>query len=171
MIASMRMHCLECMYAMQAPIPLTELINNAQIRGTGFIPCLRDALLKAFMDATARVPSFFRHRQPVVTDALPVQASSTRMAIMMVFKVLGGRLLCQLHTRAARHDQVPDAWFHAPGLLRAQFHRGAPPKHVPGRGWAQFAHPILLALALTPGCAYDALDAERGLGCMQKSMP
>ena len=50
-----------------------------------------------------------------------------RSTVMTVFKLLGGRLLCQLHARAARHAEVPDTWFHAPSLQHEQFRKGAHP--------------------------------------------
>lgn len=55
----------------------------------------------------------------------PAAHASLRSTIMTVFKVLGGRLLCQLHARAARQQDVPDTWFHAPSLQHEQFRRGA----------------------------------------------
>ena len=92
----------------------------------GFIPTLRDALFQTFMSASprSRYRSLFRMRDPAQVELERLQ--QVRRPIMKVFKVLGGRMLCQLHSRAARTTQIPDTWFHAPDLQRGQFHKGAP---------------------------------------------
>lgn len=110
-------------FSMQAPIALADLGRRPGERTGGFVHSVRDALFGAFMDSSARTrqTSFFRAAPAASAQA----ASSTRLAIITVFKVLGGRLLGQLHARAARQAGVPDVWFHAPTLQHEQFRKGA----------------------------------------------
>jgi hypothetical protein len=126
------------MTCLQAPIPLAELGPADGRRSGGLVPGLRDALFTTFMDSSsrARPASLFRTTSSAAplfrpTSSAAAQAAesssttSTKLAVLMVFKVLGGRLLCQLHTRAARSAAVPDVWFHAPSLQHEQFRKGA----------------------------------------------
>ena len=121
----------------QAPIPLSELGGDQCATAAQFIPFLRDALLKIFVDTGARggagqSQSLFRPATTNPTpsaDSTPAQApdGTARATVVTGFKVVGGRLLGQLHSRAARRDDVLDNWFHAPGVQRAQFRKGASP--------------------------------------------
>ena len=110
-------------YILQAPIALSELGQGSNSRARGFIPALRDALFDAFVQDSSRAKPVLLLRRAQPSAAQP--ESSTRAAITLVFKVLGGRLLCQLHSRAARKATVLDAWFQAPNLKHEQFRRGA----------------------------------------------
>jgi hypothetical protein len=127
---------------MQAPLPLSELGSSSATSSALFIPCLRDALFQVFVDRTAKAKPNQRSTlfRPVAqlhesagpqADAsmapAPPDASvevSQRARVAMVLKVMGGRLLLQLHSRAARRQDVHDSWFHAPDLAHYQFRRG-----------------------------------------------
>jgi hypothetical protein len=127
---------------MQAPLPLSELGSSRPTSSALFIPFLRDALFQVFVDRTAEAKPNQRNTlfRPVAqlhesaglqADAYTFQSpadrsseGSQRARVAMVLKVMGGRLLLQLHSRAARRQDVHDSWFHAPNLARYQFRRG-----------------------------------------------
>lgn len=125
----------------QAPLPLSEL-GSSSPHSALFIPFLRDALFQVFIDRSTESrhthsSSLFRpvlrlHDSDVpqteasVTPqpAAPALEESLRGTVATVLKVMGGRLLLQLHSRAARRQDVLDSWFHARNLAHSQFRRG-----------------------------------------------
>ena len=111
--------------ALQAPIALAEMGRHADQRAGGFIPSVRDCLFAALTDVKAERRQLTLFRRGGRAQQPRAAESSRRGTVMTVFKVIGGRLLCHLHARAARQAEVPDTWFHAPSLQHEQFRRGA----------------------------------------------
>jgi hypothetical protein len=96
---------------MQAPIPMSQLLNDDGRAPTGFIPFLRDALVSVL---------FATHSGTSTVS----QKLTVRREIARSFKLLAGKLLEQLHARAARVAAISDTVFHAHYLQHAHFHRG-----------------------------------------------
>lgn len=96
----------------QAPIPMSQLLDDEGSAPTGFIPTLRDALISVLFAAHTGTSAAFKKL-------------TVRKEIARSFKLLAGKLLEQLHARAARVPTISDTVFHARYLQHAHFHRGA----------------------------------------------
>ena len=95
----------------QAPIPMSQLLDDQGSTPAGFIPMLRDALVSVL---------FSSHTGASAT----LKKLTVTKEIARSFKLLAGKLLEQLHARAARVPDISDTVFHARYLQHAHFHRG-----------------------------------------------
>jgi hypothetical protein len=86
---------------MQAQIPVTQLAQPGS-RDVGLVALIRKLLFAIFMNAS--------------NNKLPDAVSDP--ALVHMCKLFLGRLLGQLHDRAARTDALPPNAFHETGLQR-----------------------------------------------------
>ena len=90
---------------------MSELLDDQAAVPTGFIPTLRDALVSVL---------FSGHTGMSAT----IKKLTVSPEIARSFKLLAGKLLEQLHARAARVPAISDTVFQARYLQHAHFHRG-----------------------------------------------
>lgn len=90
---------------------MSQLLDDEGQAPKGFIPALRDALISVvFAGQGGASPS--------------LKQLTVKKEIARSFKLLAGKLLEQLHARAARVPAISDTIFHARYLQHSHFHRG-----------------------------------------------